>query len=75
MELSEFPKAMPREGLSFMNQRIHNYNATLNRLEACSNKYGGCDDCPDLIECREKFDNRCNVWTEKVKFNVRSVAK
>jgi len=51
-----------REGLAFLLQRIHNYRATLRVLDKCSRDNGGCENCPDLIECRELYDQRCQRW-------------
>ena len=57
---------MEHEGVLFLRQRIHNFNATVKQLEQCSNKSGGCDNCSDLKECVEIFDNRCGIWKDSV---------
>jgi len=51
-----------RRRLLFLKQGIHNYRATLKVLDKCSRDNGGCEDCPDLIECRAIYDQRCEAW-------------
>ncbi len=43
-----------------------NINAIVKRLEMCSQRCGGCSDCPDLKVCVDAYDERCNLeaWTE-----------
>jgi len=51
-----------REGAALVTNggvRKRNLNYIIKRLEACSDKYGGCDGCPDLDACIKAFDERC----------------
>lgn len=54
-------------GVNLLRQGICNFNATVKRLEKCSNENGGCDNCSDLKECVEIFDYRCGIWKDSVK--------
>ena len=41
-----------------------NLNYIVKRLRRCSNKYDGCNDCPDKTMCVAAYDERCGQGLE-----------
>ena len=52
-----------REGARFVTRpcvKKINLNYIVKRLNRCADKYGGCEQCPDLGKCLKAYDLRCN---------------
>ena len=57
-----------RPGIKFMRLGLFEgltFDQIVERLELCSDRYGGCDGCPDLKECRRRYDSLCEPHNVK----------
>jgi len=53
-----------REGYEFLEAiKVISNTGIKNILQKCSDKYGGCDECPDRVQCVAEYDQKLTNYS------------
>ena len=53
-----------KEGYKFLNAiKVISNTRIVNMLNKCSDKYGGCAECPDGVQCVAKYDQKLTNYS------------